>query len=133
MSDWDYRTRPQAAEAVKWDPADMEQAGAMIGWLMARGAEWNHPSGMGETTTLAIMTPEGEMTALRGDWVVRFVHIGFMVFRPLAFGMLFERAGGPDAYEAVVQALKGHLVPSPCLRAHPADYEAMRPFGVEGP
>lgn len=57
-------------EAMKWEPGDPAKAGAMAGWLQANGVNFDHPFGLGETTTLAIYDPEGASDALPGDWVV---------------------------------------------------------------
>jgi hypothetical protein len=65
--------RRQAAEALRWEPGDLEKAGAMIGWLMARDADFCHPGpGTGDDTCLAFRyrgTWTGAL-ARPGDWVV---------------------------------------------------------------
>ena len=65
--------RRQAALALRWEPGDMVQAGAMIGWLLASGADFCHPGpGTGDDTCLAFRY-RGVWTgalARPGDWVV---------------------------------------------------------------
>jgi hypothetical protein len=70
---WPARFRPRVTvEALRWEPGDLEKAGEMIGWLMAAGVDFNHPDGMGDTTTLAVRTPNGDKKVARpGDWIVR--------------------------------------------------------------
>jgi hypothetical protein len=65
-----FRKRPVVIEAMRWVPGDLVMAGELIGWLIAHGGDFRHPSGMGETTTLAIRTLEGEMLAQPGDWII---------------------------------------------------------------
>lgn len=65
-----FRKRPFTVTAMQWLPGDLASAGMMVGWLMANGVEFNHPSGEGETTTLRITGP-GRHTAQSGDWIVR--------------------------------------------------------------
>jgi hypothetical protein len=65
-----FRKRPVVIEAMRWVPGDLVKAGELVGWLIAHGAGFHHPSGMGETTTLAIRTLEGEMLAQPGDWII---------------------------------------------------------------
>lgn len=54
--------------AIRWNPGDPLETGHLVGWLMASGAGFCHPSGIGDTTTLAIKTPDGEILAEPGDW-----------------------------------------------------------------
>lgn len=64
------RKLPVEYDAHQWNPGDLGTAGRVVGSLMARGVEFNHPSGSGATTTLAIHTLEGVMVAQPGDWVI---------------------------------------------------------------
>lgn len=60
------------ARAMRWDPGDDPLAtGHLIGWLMAVGAEFSCLGGRGASTTLlAINTPDGQIIAEPGDWVI---------------------------------------------------------------
>lgn len=66
-----YRHRPIEITALQWNPDSMIDAGRIVGTLLGEGVNFRHPDGMGATTTLLIDTPEGEQTALPGDWIVR--------------------------------------------------------------
>jgi hypothetical protein len=66
-----YRKKPVVIDAWRWEPGDLVQAGLVIGELLAAGVDSNHPDGMGGTTTLAIHTLEGVMTAEPGDWILK--------------------------------------------------------------
>lgn len=55
------------AEAKHWVPGDMEKAGEMIGWLMARNADYHCADGTGSETTLVV----NGQTAQPGQWVAR--------------------------------------------------------------
>jgi len=59
-------------EAIRWDPSSPAAVGACAGWLMANRADFHHPDGMGDTTTLAIRRANGQPDAKAqpGDWVV---------------------------------------------------------------
>jgi hypothetical protein len=69
------RYRPKATvEAMRWRPDQPDAAGALIGWLIAAGAEYQCPSGAGSTTTLAVRHADrGWQTADPGDWIIRGV------------------------------------------------------------
>jgi hypothetical protein len=62
-----------SVEAIRWTPSDQAAAGTCIGWLMSAGADFHHPDGSGETTTLTIRGVNGrpDRTARPGDWIVR--------------------------------------------------------------
>ena len=83
--------RPKIAlEAMCWLPDDPAAVGACIGWLMVSRAEFDHPSGMGATTTVRIRTGPGEsVTARPGDWIIRGLK-AFMVCDPEAFAASYE-------------------------------------------
>jgi hypothetical protein len=82
-------------EAWQWRPGDLLAAGEMVGLLLASGADFHHPSGMGDTTTLAIHTLEGEMLAQPGDWIARGLRGEFWVIRADIFAATYEPACGP--------------------------------------
>jgi hypothetical protein len=88
-----YRKKPVVIEAMRWEPGDLAAAGEVVGWLMAHGADFHHPSGLGPTTTLAIRTLEGEMTADPGDWIIRGVKGEFYPCKPDIFAVTYEPAG----------------------------------------
>lgn len=86
--------RPKIAlEAMCWLPDDPAAVGACIGWLMVSRAEFDHPSGMGATTTVRIRTGPGEsVTARPGDWIIRGLK-AFMVCTPEEFAEGYEVTG----------------------------------------
>lgn len=90
-----YRKKPITIEARRWDPVDMEKAMGMISWLMAHQADFHHPSGMGDRTTLIIRTLEGEMLAQPGDWIIRGVQGEFYPCKPDIFDATYEPADQP--------------------------------------
>jgi hypothetical protein len=87
-----YRKKPVVIEAMQWQPGDLEQAGYVVGWLIAHAADFHHPSGIGDTTTLAIRTLEGEMTANPGDWIIKGVQGEFYPCKPDIFAATYEQA-----------------------------------------
>lgn len=61
-----------AVEAICWQPAIPEAAGAAIGWLMGCGVPRRCHGGMGGATRLALRTSDGaELDVAPGDWVLR--------------------------------------------------------------
>jgi len=87
-----YRKRPVVIEAARWMPDQFPEVGEVVGWLMAAGCDFHHPSGMGGTTTLAIRTLEGEMLAQPGDWIIRGVKGEFYPRKPDIFEATYEVA-----------------------------------------
>ena len=65
-----FRKLPIEYDAHQWQPGDLNMVGPLVGVLVANGVDFNHPSGSGGTTTLAIQTLEGAMVAQPGDWIV---------------------------------------------------------------
>src|ERR1019366_877115 len=92
-----WRKRPIVIEAWQWNPGDLAAAGAVVGVLLASGADFHHPSGDGETTTLAIATLEGEMLAKPGDWIIRGVQGEFYPCKPDIFEATYEDAGSAQS------------------------------------
>jgi len=78
-------------EAMRWEPSDLLKAGLLVGWLMACGVDFYHPSGIGDTTTLAIKTPDGEVIADPGDWIVKGARAAFSTCKPDDFAATYER------------------------------------------
>ncbi len=87
-----YRKRPVVIDAVQWRPDQFPEVGVVIGWLMANGVDFHHPSGRGGTTTLAIRTLEGEMLAQPGDWIIRGVQGEFYPCKDSIFRETYEPA-----------------------------------------
>jgi len=85
-----FRKRPVVIEAMRWTPDQFPEVGAVIGWLMAAGCDFRHPSGTGGTTTLAIRTLEGEMLTQPGDWIIRGVKGEFYPVKPDIFLATYE-------------------------------------------
>lgn len=63
-------TDATSRRAFVWQPGDLAAAGPVIGYLLAKGADFDHPSGTGATTTLRLHTPDGDLLAQPGDWLV---------------------------------------------------------------
>jgi len=85
-----YRKRALVIEAMRWNSADPAAVGEMVGWLIAAGCDFHHPTGVGSTTTLAIRTLEGEMTTQPGDWIIRGVQGEFYPCKPDIFEATYE-------------------------------------------
>ncbi len=85
-----YRKKPVVIDAWQWLPGDLAAAGIVVGQLLAAGIDFRHPDGMGKTTTLAIATPEGEMTAQPGDWIIKGVKGEFYPCKPDIFEQTYE-------------------------------------------
>jgi hypothetical protein len=95
-----------SVEAVRWEPGDLEKAGEMIGWLLAGGADFHHPDGMGDTTTLAVRTPDGSKKVARpGDWIVRGL-AGFHPWPAETFGATYEPQGDPLGWVVLTNDVK---------------------------
>jgi len=92
------RYRPAAfVEAMRWEPGDPAALGAMIGWLMASGAEFYCPDGMGDKTTLDVWPSRGHKPASPGDWIVRGITGEFFPWPGETFAATYEPAAEPDA------------------------------------
>lgn len=63
-------TGATSRRALVWQPGDLSAAGPVIGYLLAKGANFDHPSGTGATTTLRLRTPDGDLLARPGEWLV---------------------------------------------------------------
>lgn len=85
-----YRKKPVVISAMQWQPGDLAAAGELVGWLMAAGCDFHHPSGGGDSTTLAIRTLEGEMLAQPGDWIIRGVQGEHYPCKPDIFEATYE-------------------------------------------
>ena len=89
-----WRKKPVVIEAMRWEPAAFPEVGAVVGWLMANGCDFHHPSDFGGETTLAIRTLNGgAQLAQPGDWVIRDPTGEFRVCRPDVFEAAYEFAG----------------------------------------
>jgi len=86
-----YRKKPVVIEAMQWDPSTPD-CGRVVGWLMGAGCDFYHPSGSGDSTTLAIRTLEGEMLAQPGDWIIQGVAGEFYPCRQDIFQSTYEAA-----------------------------------------
>lgn len=87
-----WRKKPVAIDAMQWNPSDPAATGRLVGWLMASGADFHHPSGGGASTTLAIRTLEGDMLTQPGDWIIRGVAGEFYPCRGDIFEATYEPA-----------------------------------------
>ena len=88
-----WRKKPVVIDAWQWNPGDLLAAGTLVGVLLAAGADFHHPDGMGDATTLAIRTLEGEMLAQPGDWIIRGVKGEFYPCRADIFAETYKPAG----------------------------------------
>lgn len=81
-----YLSKPTAVDAMQWNPGFPGQTGAMVGWLLASGQGFTHPSGEGATTTIHL---DGDYRPLEpGGWVLeredgRFYTMSDQQFRDL--------------------------------------------------
>jgi hypothetical protein len=48
----------------------LQAAGQLIGYLFAQGTPFDHPSGMGDTTTLCLRLPGRDLLVQPGQWLV---------------------------------------------------------------
>ncbi|MFD8900539.1 RAD23 family protein [Streptomyces ardesiacus] len=63
-------TDATSRRAFPWQPGDPTATGQLLGYLAANGADFDHPSGHGATTTLRLNTPSGPLLVQPGDWLV---------------------------------------------------------------
>ncbi|MFF7953657.1 hypothetical protein [Streptomyces griseorubiginosus] len=63
-------TGATSRRAFVWQPGDLEAAGELIGFLRTKGADFDHPSGTGDTTTLRLRLPGGDLLVRPGEWLV---------------------------------------------------------------
>lgn len=91
MGPEEFRKRSVTIQAMRWEPGNLALAGGMAGWLVGAGVDFRHPTGYGATTTLAIVTLEGEMLAQPGDWIIRGVAGEFYPCKPDIFEQTYER------------------------------------------
>lgn len=76
-----YRKKPVVIEAIQWTGGNVDDIGRFIGkgLVMERGK-------------LVIATLEGEMTASKGDWIIKGVQGEFYPCKPDIFEMTYEPA-----------------------------------------
>ena len=90
-----YRKKPIVIEARRFDLEASKQAGTLReGWMTAL-ERWCGGSIRGtrlipEDRLLQIYTPEGEMNARVGDWIIKGVNGEFFVCRPGVFEATYE-------------------------------------------
>ncbi|MFF9158353.1 hypothetical protein ACF1AB_39705 [Streptomyces sp. NPDC014846] len=63
-------TSATTRRAFCWQPGNLAAAGALVGYLMANGTAFDHPSGTGATTLLRLRLPGGDLLAQPGQWLV---------------------------------------------------------------
>ncbi|MFJ5951369.1 hypothetical protein [Streptomyces noursei] len=63
-------TSATTRHAFPWQPADLEAADKLIGYLMAKSTTFDHPSGPGATTTLRLRLRDGDLLVQPGEWLV---------------------------------------------------------------
>lgn len=117
-----WRERPVVVEAARWMPDDLLRAGELVGWLVGHGADFHHPSGIGGAVMVAIRTPDGELLAGPGDWIVKGTQGEFYPVKAAVFAEAFLQ----DA--AAMNARVYDMSPEDCERwyaEHPVEmYEA---------
>jgi len=84
-----YRKKPVVIEAIRWnDPFEdhyVDNRQQIIGW--SDGLIWYNPDGYG---TLVIPTLEGNMSARRGDYIIKGVQGEFYPCKPDIFEATYE-------------------------------------------
>ena len=87
-----FRKKPVVVEAMEWTGENFD---ALYTWGNPRGGTITAKivqAGAGEDPSkLAIETPEGDMIANVGDWIIRGVKGEFYPCKPDIFAMTYER------------------------------------------
>lgn len=85
----EYRKKPVEVEANQWD-GSKPGAEALLGWMRSHKQECQFMSIEGMTHSISIVTLEGVMYALPGDWVIRGVAGEFYPCKPHIFEETYE-------------------------------------------
>lgn len=85
----DFRKKPVEIEAFQWDGSD-EQAQSLLEWMRRYAQECQFISIPGMTHSISIVTLEGVMYALAGDWIIRGVVNEFYPCKPDVFEQTYE-------------------------------------------
>ena len=83
-----FRKKPVEIEAMRFHEDVAREPETIAKWCGGRVVNnLGHPSGR---VALAIPTPEGEMTAQYGDWIIRGVQGEFYPCKPDIFDQTYE-------------------------------------------
>lgn len=85
-----WRKKPAEVEAMHWDGYPVT-ATVIIDWMLANGGTARYHD---DPSALSIDTPDGTMTAVPGDWIVKDAE-GFRPYEDLVFTGDYEPADGP--------------------------------------
>ena len=61
-----FKKRPIEVDAIRFDSGDVNEVVEFLGYIPSMNF-----NGTGEPQEIVIETAEGNMTAIRGDWIVR--------------------------------------------------------------
>lgn len=85
-----YRKRPVVVEVIHFTPDTWKEVGEFLGGESVRNHTWSYSS---VTGTIRIVTLEGNMMALPGDWIIKGVHGEFYPCKPDIFDKTYEKVG----------------------------------------
>jgi hypothetical protein len=80
-----YRKLPVVIEAHQMPLPDQEPTAEMVDFLHAMSRDWE-----GDSEGITISTPEGEMLARPGDWIIRGVNGEYYPCKPDVFAKTYE-------------------------------------------
>lgn len=85
-----FRKKPVEIEAVQWNPETKPSTFPEWFWtLLVRYPELFDPA----TGVLIIQTPEGDMKANTGDWIIRGIAGEIYLCKPHIFAATYEQVG----------------------------------------
>lgn len=89
-----YRKKPVEIEAEPWDGSNAE-ADRIVSWITSSGGEARYHNlsehGLGGLNSISILTLEGTMEAMPGDWIIRGVQGEFYPCKPDIFEQTYEK------------------------------------------
>ena len=86
-----FRKKPVVIEAMQWHGNEMHDNQEVLGWLNEHSVQYR-VSSMNE---VVLPTLEGDMTASRGDWIIRGVAGEFYPCKPDIFDATYEPIDTP--------------------------------------
>lgn len=94
-----FRKKPVEIEARRWD-GTAEGATAIINWVLRYGSTATYHCTdictIGAPHTIRIPTPEGDMMASVGDWIIRGVQNEFYPCKPSIFADTYDEVPCPN-------------------------------------
>ena len=82
-----FRKKPVVIDAIRFDSGDMNKIVRFLGYIP--DANFN---GTGEPQEILIQTLEGEMIAMRGDWIIKGIKGEFYPCKPDIFIATYDPA-----------------------------------------